>query len=69
MKSVIICTSYKQQQSCQIKDDEIGEACCTDGREWKYIRVLVNEHEGDKPTGRPMHMWDDNLKTDLTQTA
>jgi hypothetical protein len=36
-----------------------------DGREWKYIRVLVNEHEGDKPTGR----WDDNLKTDLKQTA
>jgi len=32
---------------CQIKDDEIGEACCTDGTEWKYIRVLVNEHEGD----------------------
>ena len=66
---IIICTSYKHQQSCQINDDEIGEACCTDGTEWKHIRVLVNEHEGDKPIGRPMHRWDDDLKTDLKQTA
>lgn len=30
---------------------------------------MVNEHESDKPTGRPMHRWDDNLETDLKQTA
>ena len=61
--------SHKYQWSCKIKDDEIGETYCTHGREWKYIRVLVNEMKVISLLIRPMHIWDDNLKNDLKQTA
>jgi hypothetical protein len=28
-------------------------------------RVLVGKPEGKKPTGRPIHRWEDNTKMDL----
>jgi len=33
---------------------------------WRGIyRVLVRKHEGKTPLGRPMHRWEDSIKTDL----
>ena len=28
-------------------------------------RVLVGKPEGKRPLGRPRHIWEDNIKTDL----
>jgi hypothetical protein len=28
-------------------------------------RILIGKPEGKRPLGRPMHIWDDNIKVDL----
>ena len=30
-------------------------------------RVLVGKPEGNKPLGRPMHRWEDNIKMDIQE--
>jgi len=30
-------------------------------------RVLVGKSEGKRPMGRPRHIWEDNIKTDLQE--
>ena len=32
-------------------------------------RVLVGEHEGKRPLGRPRHRWEDNIKMDLREVG
>jgi hypothetical protein len=39
-----------------MKEDEIGEACNTHGRE-KYA-ILVGKPEGKRPLGRPRRRWE-----------
>jgi hypothetical protein len=29
--------------------------------EWKWIRVLVEKHDGKKLLGRPRRRWEDNI--------
>jgi hypothetical protein len=31
-------------------------------------RVLVGRPEGKRPLGRPKYMWEDGIKTDITET-
>jgi hypothetical protein len=31
------------------------------------LKVLVEKPEGNKPLGRPMYRWEDNIKTDLKE--
>jgi hypothetical protein len=47
----------------QIKKDEMGGACSTNGEEEKCI--LVGKAEGKRPLGRPRWRWVDNIKMDL----
>ena len=35
------------------------------GEKKGVYRVLVGKAEGKSPLGRPMHRWEDNIKTDL----
>ena len=30
-------------------------------------RILVGKPEGKRPLGRPRHIWEDNIKTDLQE--
>jgi len=32
-------------------------------------RVLVGEHEGKRPLGRPRRKWEDNIKMDLQEVG
>ena len=32
-------------------------------------RVLVGKSEGKRPSGRPRHRWDDNIKVDLKEVG
>jgi len=32
-------------------------------------RVLVGKPEGKKPFGRPMHIWENNIKMDLQEVG
>ena len=31
------------------------------------FRLLVRKHEGKRPLGRRMHIWDDNIKMDFKE--
>jgi hypothetical protein len=32
-------------------------------------RVLVEEHEGERPLGRPRRRWEDNIKMDIQEVG
>jgi hypothetical protein len=32
-------------------------------------RVSLGRHEGERPLGRPMHRWEDNIKMDLKEVG
>jgi hypothetical protein len=44
-------------------------ACRTCGVENKLYSVLVGIPEGKIPLGRPGHIWEDNIKTDLQEVG
>jgi hypothetical protein len=48
----------------QVKEDEIGRACSTNGEKRNAYRLLVGKPEGKRPQGRPRHRWVDNIKMD-----
>jgi hypothetical protein len=49
---------------CQVKEDEMGRACSTNGGEEESYRILVGTPEGKRPLGRPRRRWVDNIKMD-----
>ena len=44
----------------------MGHVECTGERRGVY-KVLVGKPEGKRPLGRPRHIWEDNIKTDLQE--
>jgi len=46
-------------------DDELREACSTQGRDYKSYIVLIGKPEGSKSHGRPQRRWEDNVTMDL----
>jgi len=44
----------------------VGHVECTGERRGVY-KVLVGKPEGKRPLGRPRHIWEDNIKTDLQE--
>jgi hypothetical protein len=38
---------------------------CTRGEGGHVYRILVDEPEGKRPFGRPLHRWEDNINMDL----
>jgi hypothetical protein len=45
-----------------VKEDEMGRACSTNGKNRNAYRILVGEIEGKRALGRPRGRWVDNIK-------
>jgi hypothetical protein len=51
----------------QVKKDEIGRACRTNGKKRNAYRILVGKPEGKRPLERPRRRWVDNIKMALRE--
>jgi hypothetical protein len=51
----------------QVKDDDMGRACSTNGEKGNAYRLLVGKSEGKRPLGRPTRTYVDNIKLDLKE--
>jgi hypothetical protein len=49
----------------QVKEDDMGKACSTNGEKRNAYRILVGKPEGKRPLGSPRRRWEDNIKIDL----
>jgi hypothetical protein len=49
----------------QIKKNERGRACSTNGERKGAYRALMGKPEGRRPLGRPRRRWEDNIKMDF----
>jgi hypothetical protein len=49
------------------EEDEMGEACSTNGEKRNAYRLLVGKPEGRRPLGRPRRKWVDNIRMDLVE--
>ena len=47
----------------------MGWACGTYGCGEGAYRVLVGKPEGNRPLGRPTHIWVDNIRMDLQEVG
>jgi hypothetical protein len=56
---VLLATYYYNDQ---IKNDKVGRACSTHGREWKLIQRFPRLIEGDRLVGRPRERWKYNIE-------
>jgi hypothetical protein len=48
----------------EVKEDEMGRACSTNGEKRNAYRILVGKPE---PVGGPRCRWVDNIKIDLRE--
>jgi hypothetical protein len=48
---------YSSQKSNEVKENEVGGACSTNGGERNAYRLLVGKPEGRRPLGRPRRRW------------
>jgi hypothetical protein len=55
----------KYNQNDQVKEDEMGGACSTNGEKTNACRILVGKPEGKRQLGRPRHRWVDNIRMEL----
>jgi len=53
----------------QIKKNEMGGACGTNGVRIGSYRVLVGKPVGQRPFGRPGRRWGANMKMDLQEVG
>jgi hypothetical protein len=51
-----------------MKEDEIGEACSTHGRD-NACKVLVGKPKGKTPLGRSRRRWEDDVEMDFIETG
>ena len=49
----------------QIKEDEMGGKCGTQGGIREMYIILFGKSEGKRPLGRPTRRWDANIKLDF----
>jgi hypothetical protein len=52
----------KRGEVDQVKEDEMGRACSTNGERRNAYRILVGKTEGKRQLGRPRRKWVDNIK-------
>jgi hypothetical protein len=55
--------------SSQVKEDTMGKASSTHGRDENTYNILVEKICREEPLGRPRRRWRDNIKTDLRETG
>jgi hypothetical protein len=51
----------------QVKEDEMGRACSTNGEKINACRIWVGKPEGKRPLGRPRRRWVDCIKIDFRE--
>jgi hypothetical protein len=59
VRNFITCTL---RQNDQVKEDEMGRACSTNGEKRKCIWILVEKPDGKRPVSRQRRRWVDNIK-------
>jgi hypothetical protein len=52
-----------------IKEDEIEEACSTNGDMINAYKILFGNLEEKRKLGRPRCRWEDNIKMDLKEIS
>jgi hypothetical protein len=65
MMSFIACTYTaleKYYYNNQVKEDGMGGACGTHGREENFIKIFCNKPL-KRPLSRPRYRWQNNIKT------
>jgi hypothetical protein len=50
------------KQNHQVKEDEVGRACSTNGEKSNTSRILMGKPEGKIPLGRRRRRWVENIK-------
>jgi hypothetical protein len=55
----------KYNSNFQVKEDEMGRACSTNGEKRNAYRILVGKPEGKRPLERPRRRWEDNIRIDI----
>jgi hypothetical protein len=58
---------YNYEYNDQVKENEMGRACSTNGEKRNAYRILVGKREGKRPLGRPRRRWVDNIKMNLRE--
>jgi hypothetical protein len=51
----------------EVKEDEMGRACSTNGENGNAYTILVGKPEGMRPLGGPTCRWEDNITVDLRE--
>jgi len=46
----------------QIKEKKMGRSCGLYGKERGPYRVFMGKHDGNWPSGKPRHRWEENIK-------
>jgi hypothetical protein len=54
----------RYNQNDQVKEDEMGRACSTHGREEGSMQAFGGKLEGKRLLGRPRSRWEDDIKID-----
>jgi hypothetical protein len=49
----------------QVKENEMGRACSTNGAKRNAYRILMGKPERKRLLGRPRRRWVDHIKIDL----
>jgi hypothetical protein len=52
----------------QVKEDEMGKACSTNGEKRNAYRILVGKPEEKRALGRPRHRWE-GIKMDRREVG
>jgi hypothetical protein len=53
----------------QVKEDEMGGSCSTNGEKRNKYRLLVGKPEGKRQLGRPRRRLVDNIRMDLGEVG
>ena len=55
----------KHNYNDQVKEEEVGKACRTNGERRNAYRTLVGKPEGRRTLGKRRRLWVENMKMDL----
>jgi hypothetical protein len=62
-------SSTNYYQGDKSKEDDMGGACKSHGRDENKYKILVAKSERKRSPGRLKRTWDDKFKIDLRETA
>jgi hypothetical protein len=63
----VLFTKYNYNN--QVKEDEMGRACSTNGVKGNVYRLLAGKLKGKRQLERPRHRWMDNNRMDLGEVG